>query len=92
MSTPPKTYTLPVGSKRYAVPINGVELDASKGQMNKIPISHDECLYPYRPRTGHLCRRHRQPGGGRPAGAVHYQVSAEIRGLGNEQRGPVYRV
>ena len=29
----PKTYTLPVGSKRYAVPINGVELDASKGQI-----------------------------------------------------------
>ena len=28
-----ENYTLPVGSKRYAVPINGVEMDAAKGQI-----------------------------------------------------------
>ncbi|NML22332.1 RagB/SusD family nutrient uptake outer membrane protein [Pseudoflavitalea sp. G-6-1-2] len=31
----PQTYTLPVGSKRYAVPINGVELDAARGQLEQ---------------------------------------------------------
>lgn len=30
-----ENYTLPVGSKRYAVPINGVELDASQGQIEQ---------------------------------------------------------
>lgn len=29
----PKTYTLPLGSKRYAVPINGLDVNASKGQI-----------------------------------------------------------
>lgn len=29
----PKTYTLPVGSKRYAVPINGLDVSASNGQI-----------------------------------------------------------
>jgi len=31
----PKTYTLPVGSKRYALPINGIEIDASRGQIKQ---------------------------------------------------------
>ena len=31
----PQTYTLPVGSKRYAVPLNGVEIDASRGQLEQ---------------------------------------------------------
>lgn len=31
----PQTYTLPVGSKRYAIPINGVELDAARGQLEQ---------------------------------------------------------
>ncbi len=31
----PQVYTLPVGSKRYAVPINGVEITASKGQIQQ---------------------------------------------------------
>lgn len=31
----PKTYTLPVGSRRYAVPINGVEIAASKDQIEQ---------------------------------------------------------
>lgn len=31
----PKTYTLPVGSKRYLIPINGVELDGSQGQIKQ---------------------------------------------------------
>ncbi len=30
-----ENYTLPSGSKRYAVPINGVEMDASRGQINQ---------------------------------------------------------
>lgn len=30
-----QTYTLPVGSKRYAVPINGVDIDASRGQIEQ---------------------------------------------------------
>lgn len=29
----PKTYTLPVGSKRYAVPINGLDINASNGTI-----------------------------------------------------------
>jgi len=29
------TYTLPVGSRRYAVPINGVEIDASQGILKQ---------------------------------------------------------
>jgi hypothetical protein len=31
----PQTYTLPVGAKRYAVPINGVEIGASRGQIEQ---------------------------------------------------------
>lgn len=31
----PQTYTLPVGSKRYAVPVNGVEIGASRGQIEQ---------------------------------------------------------
>lgn len=31
----PQTYTLPVKSPRYMVPINGVELDASRGQIEQ---------------------------------------------------------
>jgi hypothetical protein len=31
----PQTYTLPVKSKRYAVPINGVEINASQGQIEQ---------------------------------------------------------
>jgi hypothetical protein len=30
-----ENYVLPVGSKRYAVPINGVEMDASHGQIQQ---------------------------------------------------------
>ncbi len=31
----PQTYTLPVGAKRYAVPVNGVEIGASRGQIEQ---------------------------------------------------------
>ncbi len=31
----PQVYTLPVGSKRYAIPINGVEINASRGQIEQ---------------------------------------------------------
>jgi len=31
----PKTYTLPVGSKRYMVPINGLDVNASNGQIEQ---------------------------------------------------------
>ncbi|MDR6782187.1 hypothetical protein ABIE26_001324 [Pedobacter africanus] len=31
----PQTYTLPVGSKRYMVPINGVDINASNGQIEQ---------------------------------------------------------
>jgi hypothetical protein len=31
----PQVYTLPVGSKRYAIPINGVEISASRGQISQ---------------------------------------------------------
>lgn len=31
----PQTYTLPVGTKRYAIPINGVEIGASRGQIEQ---------------------------------------------------------
>lgn len=33
--TKTENYTLPVGSKRYAVPINGVEMDAAQGQLEQ---------------------------------------------------------
>lgn len=33
--TSPQTYTLPVKSTRYMVPINGVEIDASNGQIEQ---------------------------------------------------------
>lgn len=33
--TKPKTYTIPVGSPFYAWPINGVEIDASRGQIEQ---------------------------------------------------------
>jgi len=36
-TTATENYSLPVGSKRYAVPINGVEMDASQGQIKQNP-------------------------------------------------------
>ncbi len=33
--TKPKTYTIPVGSSYYAWPINGIEVDASKGEIEQ---------------------------------------------------------
>ncbi len=33
--TQPQTYTLPVGSRRYAAPINGVEINSARGQLTQ---------------------------------------------------------